>query len=93
MFFKNCTAEHRDKLHGTLSTFDAVDKKIRGLFRWLTGCLIRNFLCSESQLKVHQVRTSLKSCKSLLRCKREELKRLWLEDVKYKHKLQMVEVM
>ena len=22
--------EHRDKLHGTLSTFDAVDKKIRG---------------------------------------------------------------
>ena len=23
--------EHRDKLHGTLSTFDAVDKKIRGI--------------------------------------------------------------
>lgn len=23
-------AEHRDKLHGTLSTFDAVDKKVRG---------------------------------------------------------------
>ena len=22
--------EHRDKLHGTLSTFDAVDKKVRG---------------------------------------------------------------
>lgn len=22
--------EHRDKLHGTLSTFDAVDEKIRG---------------------------------------------------------------
>lgn len=66
--------EHRDKLHGTLSTFDAVDKKIR-----------------DSREKIKQVRVSLKSCKSLLRCKREDLKRLWLEDVKYKHMLQMLE--
>lgn len=45
----------------------------------------------DSQEKIKQVKTSLKSCKSLLRCKRDELKRLWLEDVKYKHMLQMIE--
>lgn len=48
---------------------------------------------ADSQEKIARVKASLKSCKSLLRCKREELKRLWLEDVKYKHMLQMVDSM
>lgn len=25
-------SEHRDKLHGTLATFDAVDKKVKGQY-------------------------------------------------------------
>ena len=51
------------------------------------------FLAADSQEKIRRVKASLKSCKSLLRCKREELKRLWLEDVKYKHMLQMIDSM
>ena len=39
------------------------------------------------------LKTSLQSCKNLLRCKREELKRLWLEDVKYKHMLKMIDAL
>lgn len=92
--------EHRDKLHGTLSTFDAVDKKIQGQcctsscpFILVTTSMV-SFCCPPaSQIKVREVKASLKSCKSLLRCKREELKRLWLEDLKYKHMLKMIESM
>lgn len=57
--------------------------------------LVWYFLCSftESQAKIRSVKISLSSCKSLLRCKRDELKRLWLEDVKYKNMLQMIDSM
>jgi len=66
--------EHREKLHGTLDTFEKVDAKIQ-----------------DSQDRIRALKTNLKSCKNLLRCKREELKRLWLEDVKYKHMLKMID--
>lgn len=39
------------------------------------------------------LKTGLTSCKTLLRCKRDELKRLWLEDVKFKHMLKMIDSM
>lgn len=48
---------------------------------------------ADSEEKIRMLKTSLQSCKNLLRCKREELKRLWLEDVKYKHMLKMIDTM
>ena len=47
----------------------------------------------ESQAKIRSVKASLSHCKSLLRCKREELKRLWLDDVKFKNMLQIIDGM
>lgn len=66
--------EHREKLHGTLSTFEKIDSTLRA-----------------SQERVRVLKTGLTSCKTLLRCKRDELKRLWLEDVKFKHMLKMID--
>ncbi len=88
--------EHRDKLHGTLSTFDEVDAKVRGNHTYLSLYTAPTYPCPlspDSQSRIKEVRANLKSCKSLLRCKREELKRLWLEDIKYKHMLKMIESM
>ena len=48
---------------------------------------------TDSEEKIRMLKTSLQSCKNLLRCKREELKRLWLEDVKFKHMLKMIDTM
>ena len=39
------------------------------------------------------MKSSLNQCKMSLRFKREELKRLWLEDIKYKHMLQTIQAM
>ena len=47
----------------------------------------------ESQDKIRVLKANLQSCKTLLRCKREELKRLWVDDVKYKHMLKMIDAM
>ena len=47
----------------------------------------------ESQMKVRMLRDNLNVCKSQLRCKRDELKRLWLEDVKYKKMLKLIDSM
>ena len=47
----------------------------------------------ESQLKVRMLRDNLNVCKSQLKCKRDELKRLWLEDVKYKKMLKLIDNM
>jgi len=54
---------------------------------------VADVMVTASQAKVKHVKASLKSCKQLLRCKREELKKLWLDDLKYKHMLQMLESM
>ena len=47
----------------------------------------------ESQMKVRMLRDNLNVCKSQLKCKRDELKRLWLEDVKYKKMLKLIDNM
>ena len=49
--------------------------------------------CADSQEKIRTLKKNLQSCKSLLRCKREELKRLWLEDVRFKHMLKLIDTM
>ena len=47
----------------------------------------------DSQAKVHMLKNSLQVCKTQLRCKREELKRLWLDEVKYKKMLKLIDEM
>ena len=44
-----------------------------------------------SRDKVIQVKESLKTCKDLLRCRREELKKMYTDAVKHKHILEMLE--
>ena len=46
-----------------------------------------------SREKIHAVKENLQACKLLLRCRRDELKKLWLEGVEHKHVLQLLEEM
>lgn len=40
---------------------------------------------------LHQVKQKLQTGKILLQCKRDELRRLWLESVEHSHVLQLLE--
>lgn len=44
-----------------------------------------------SRDKIHTVRGNLQTCKQLLRCRREELKKLYMDAVKNKHVMQYLE--
>lgn len=44
-----------------------------------------------SKDRIHGVREKLVTCQKLLHCKRDELKRLWLESVENKHVLKMLD--
>lgn len=46
-----------------------------------------------SRERMKAVRQSLEECKILLRCRREELRKLWLEGVEHKHALQLLDDM
>jgi len=46
-----------------------------------------------SRDKIRAVKENLIACKMLLRCKREELKKLWLEGVEQKYTLYLLEEM
>lgn len=46
-----------------------------------------------SREKIHAVKENLQACKLLLRCRRDELKKLWLEGIEHKHVLQLLEEM
>lgn len=46
-----------------------------------------------SRSKVQCIKEKLTTCKTLLHCKRDELKKLWLEAVEHKHVLQLLEEM
>ena len=50
-------------------------------------------LVNESKEKIHRVKENLQSCKKLLHCKRDELKKLWVEGLEYKYMLQYLEEM
>ncbi|XP_066598078.1 exocyst complex component 4 [Prorops nasuta] len=40
--------------------------------------------------KIHEVKENLNACKQLLRCKHEELMKLWLEGIEHKHTLELL---
>ncbi|XP_064465893.1 exocyst complex component 4-like isoform X2 [Ornithodoros turicata] len=46
---------------------------------------------SMSREKIHSLKEKLTTCKVLLHCKRDELKKLWLEAIEHKHVLQLLE--
>ncbi|KAH3789524.1 hypothetical protein DPMN_167704 [Dreissena polymorpha] len=42
------------------------------------------FCMSESRTKIKNIKEDLSSCKTLLHCKRDELRKLWIEGVEQK---------
>ena len=48
---------------------------------------------TSSREKIHAIKENLNACKMLLSCRRDELKKLWLEGIEQKHVLQMLEEM
>lgn len=46
-----------------------------------------------SREKIHTVKENLHACKQLLRCRREELKKLWTDAVQQKYVLEMFDQM
>jgi len=46
---------------------------------------------TENRDKVRRTKEMLQDCKKKLRCKRDELKALWMEGLEYKHMLQLLE--
>ncbi|XP_039281822.1 exocyst complex component 4 [Nilaparvata lugens] len=48
-------------------------------------------LVNNSREKIRLVKENLQACKTLLSCRRDELKKLWLEGIEHKHLLQLLE--
>lgn len=46
-----------------------------------------------SREKIHTVKENLQTCKQLLRCRREEIQKLWKDAVQQKYVLEMLEQM
>ncbi|XP_050293631.1 exocyst complex component 4 [Anthonomus grandis grandis] len=46
---------------------------------------------TENKVKIHKAKELLQDCKKKLRCKRDELKALWMEGLEYKYMLQLLE--
>uniref|UniRef100_A0A668AXL4 Exocyst complex component Sec8 n=1 Tax=Myripristis murdjan TaxID=586833 RepID=A0A668AXL4_9TELE len=46
---------------------------------------------TSSRNKIKQVKENLLSCKMLLHCKRDELRKLWIEGIEHKHVLQLLD--
>ena len=54
-------------------------------------CLSTRLSVMTSTLSVLQVKENLLSCKMLLHCKRDELRKLWIEGIEHKHVLQLLD--
>lgn len=48
---------------------------------------------NESREKIQRVKNNLKNAKTLLHCRRDELKTLWYEGLEHKYMLQLLEKM
>lgn len=51
-------------------------------------CVLHVWISTRSFL---QVKENLLSCKMLLHCKRDELRKLWIEGIEHKHVLQLLD--
>lgn len=50
-------------------------------------------LVAASQERIHAIKDNLQSCKNLLHCKRDELRKLWLEGIEHKTVVVMLDQM
>ncbi|KAM4748552.1 exocyst complex component 4 [Rhinophrynus dorsalis] len=72
-----------------------LDEKIEQHFTELTTA-IRTYqsiteCITNSRNKIKQVKENLLSCKMLLHCKRDELRKLWIEGIEHKHVLNLLD--
>lgn len=97
---KSETNEHRDKEKAKLEReYKRSDQKLDELIashHESLSAVIQAFGKVSSRLtasreKIKLVKESLGNCKLLLNCRREELKRLWLEEIEHKHALFLLE--
>nr|CAD7403523.1 unnamed protein product [Timema cristinae] len=73
------------RLDELVSTHDQDLTQVMQLFGKLSSRV------TASREKIHAVKENLHACKMLLRCKRDELKKLWLEGIEHKHVLHLLE--
>lgn len=75
------------KLNELVAKHDGDLAKVMQLFGQVSSKI------STSRSQIHQVKSSLLECKKLLRCKRDELQKLWSDAVQQKYVLEMLEQM
>ena len=83
----------QSELHGALVTFSQVDARITGEFLHAVKTYSVFTIALGAQKKVQNLKKSLLDCRTLLQCKRDDLKRLWAEDMKYKKILNELHLM
>ncbi|XP_077120559.1 exocyst complex component 4 [Ranitomeya variabilis] len=89
-------ATERGRLEAAYESCDKdLDKKIEQHFTELTTA-IRTYQniterITNSRNKIKQVKENLLSCKMLLHCKRDELRKLWIEGIEHKHVLNLLD--
>lgn len=75
------------KLNELVSQHDGDLAQVMQLFGQVSGKI------SASRAQIHQVKSSLVECKKLLRCRRDELQKLWSDAMQQKFVAEMLEQM
>lgn len=75
------------KLNDLVATHDGDLAKVMQLFSQVSSKI------SSSRDKIHLVKTNLYECKKLLRCRREELQKLWMDAMQQKYVAEMLDQM
>ncbi|RZC35473.1 exocyst complex component 4 [Asbolus verrucosus] len=79
--YKNCDK----KLDELVSKHEEDLSKVMQLFATISQ------IVSDNRIKIAKVKENLQDCKKKLRCRRDELRNLWLEGLEYKYMLQLLE--
>jgi exocyst complex component 4 len=79
--YKNCDK----KLDELVSKHEEDLSKVMQLFATISQ------IVSDNRSKIAKVKENLQDCKKKLRCRRDELRNLWLEGLEYKYMLQLLE--
>ncbi|KAJ3640807.1 hypothetical protein Zmor_027347 [Zophobas morio] len=79
--YKNCDK----KLDELVSKHEEDLSKVMQLFATISQ------IVSDNRQKIAKVKDNLNDCKKKLRCRRDELRNLWLEGLEYKYMLQLLE--
>ncbi|KAI4457823.1 exocyst complex component 4 [Holotrichia oblita] len=94
------TNEQRDREKAKLDNeFKLCDRRLDDLVQKHEGDLTQVMTIfstlsqqvTESREKIQKIKKNLQACKTLLHCKRDDLKKLWIEGLEYKYMLQLLE--